>query len=110
MEFIETKLPNIHLVQLVGRLDTKNYTDVEKQFNEVIERGEIKLLVDFADLEYISSSGLRVLLMMLKKLKAINGRFILCNLRQSIYEIFEISGFVSLFEIFPTREEALNKL
>ena len=59
-------------------------------------------------MEYISSSGLRILLMFLKKLKAAEGRFMLSGMSTEIRDIFEISGFVNIFEIFDDEAEALN--
>ena len=56
----------------------------------------------------MSSSGLRVFLTGLKKITAVQGKFVLCSLQEGIREIFEISGFSDLFETYPARDQALE--
>ena len=68
------------------------------------------MLIDFKSLDYISSAGLRVLIMVAKKLKAAQGSLVLCNLDEKIYEVFNVSGFTAIFDICTTQEEALDKL
>jgi anti-sigma B factor antagonist len=108
MEIIESKNGNLFVIELNGRLDATNYADVEKRLLEIVNSGEINILVDFKNLEYISSSGLRVLLMILKKVTAQKGSFLLCSLNDNIKQIFDISGFTSIFSIFNSREDALK--
>lgn len=102
------KAGETNIVAIQGRLDTTNYGELEHHLSSLTENGEKIILLDLAKLEYISSSGLRILLMFLKKLKASEGRFMLCGLSADIKEIFEISGFINIFEIFDNREEALK--
>ncbi len=106
MEINVQKQDSINIVALAGRLDTTNYSELEKKLFELIEKNEIKIIVDCNDLEYVSSSGLRIFLMGLKKINAANGRFVLCRLQDNIKEIFEISGFSTVFEIFNSIDEA----
>jgi anti-sigma B factor antagonist len=110
MEIIESKSGNFTIVELNGRLDTTNYSQVEKKLLEMVEKGENKILVDFKNLEYISSSGLRVLLMILKKVTSLKGAFPLCSLNDNIKQIFDISGFTNIFTIYSNREEALKSI
>jgi anti-anti-sigma factor len=64
--------------------------------------------MDCQHMDYVSSSGLRILLMALKRITQARGKFVLCNLQENIREIFEISGFTTIFEIHPTKEDALS--
>ena len=64
--------------------------------------------LDLEKLEYVSSSGLRILLMFLKKIKTMEGRFMLCSMTADIKEIFEISGFINIFEIYDNSDSALK--
>ena len=96
------------IVQVEGRLDTTNYGELEHHLSSLTENKEYRILLDLEKLEYISSSGLRILLMFLKKIKAADGRFMLCGMSDDIREIFEISGFINIFEIHKTEQEALN--
>ena len=75
---------------------------------ELIDNQHHKILVECTNMDYISSSGLRILLMALKKVTQVKGKFALCGLQENIHEIFEISGFTSIFEIHPSRDEALK--
>ncbi len=102
----ESKKGNFLVLDLSGRLDTSNYGELEKNLLEVIERGEKNIVINCSDLHYISSSGLRVFLMALKKITGAGGRFSLCSLQDNIREIFEIAGFNSIFSIFDTVDEA----
>jgi anti-anti-sigma factor len=59
-------------------------------------------------MDYVSSSGLRILLMALKRITMAKGKFVLCSLQENIREIFEISGFTTIFEIYSNEEDALR--
>jgi anti-anti-sigma factor len=108
MEINEMKTESCIIIGIIGRLDTTNYGILEKQLKELIDARQIKILVDCSKMDYVSSSGLRILLMTLKSITQLNGKFVLCNLQENINEIFEISGFNSIFEIYPTQNEALK--
>ena len=108
MELTEQKTEKCIIVGIMGRLDTTNYSILEKRLMELIDQQEEKILMDCAKMDYVSSSGLRILLMTLKSISLKNGKFVLCNLQENIKEIFEISGFNSIFEIYPTQSEALK--
>ena len=90
-----------------GRIDTTNASELEKSILEVIEGGGTKIIVDCSGLNYISSSGLRVFLVIQKKLMLLKGQFQLCSLQPGIKEIFDISGFSSIFSLSPNKEAAM---
>ena len=96
------------VIEIEGRLDTTNYNQLEKKILEFIDANEINILIDCAKMDYVSSSGLRIFLMALKKITALKGKFLLCGLQENIAEIFEISGFTSIFQIFANQEKALE--
>lgn len=95
---IEIKKPSDELVlEITGRLDTITAPALDKTINENL--GEIKsLILDFKNLEYISSAGLRVLLGAQKKLQQ-DGAMKLKNVREEVMEVFEITGFVDILTI-----------
>lgn len=103
------KVGDTIVVALEGRLDTTNYNELEEQLSGLMEKDEKKILLDIGSLDYISSSGLRILLMYLKKLRAAQGSFMLCGMKPEIREIFEISGFINIFKIYSDRQSALEK-
>ena len=92
---------------ITGRIDSATSKDLETKLVPMINSGTRKLVVDFAKVAFISSAGLRILLLVAKKLKQANGKFALCCMRDTIKEVFDISGFSSIIPIFPTRDEAL---
>lgn len=80
-----------------GRVDTTN----AKEFEEIITNsldGVKELIMDFESLEYISSAGLRVMLMAIKKMKK-QGSMAVTNANEMVKEIFEVTGFSDLVEV-----------
>ncbi|MFO7616870.1 MAG: STAS domain-containing protein [Bacteroidales bacterium] len=95
------------IVKVTGRIDTTNAVEFEQSVAGLIDEGCNKLILNCAGLNYISSSGLRVFLVIQKKLAGLQGTFRLCCLQPEIREIFDISGFSTIFSIFPDEEAAL---
>jgi anti-anti-sigma factor len=71
-----------------------------------MDAGNDRLLIELSQLEYISSAGLRVLLVVAKRIQQKGGKVVLCALVPNVKEVFEISGFSSIFKIFDTVEDA----
>jgi len=99
-----------HVVKPKGRLDSSTGPAFESELMQLIERGIARLLLDFSELQYISSAGLRVVLLAAKRVKTANGRLALCSLNPQITEVFKISGFDALIDIHPNSEAALARL
>lgn len=101
---------NLLILDLSGRLDASSSAEALEQFNGIIDAGNTQLVANLGQLEYISSAGLRVFLMIAKKLKAAQGKIHLCHLPDYVKEIFEISGFASIFPIHATEAEAITAI
>lgn len=85
-------------LRVEGRIDTITSKDLDKEIND--ESGNFdSLIMDFADLEYISSAGLRVLIATQKKLKSEDIPFVIKNVNDTVGEIFRMSGFNKILEI-----------
>jgi anti-sigma B factor antagonist len=110
MELTQTRKEDFVILGIRGRLDTTNYTSLEKELMVLIEGRTTRIIVNCSEMDYVSSSGLRVLLLALKMITRENGKFILCSLKENIREIFEISGFTSIFPIFSSEEEAIKAI
>ncbi len=110
MNLKEVKNNKAIIIEIDGRLDTTNFGQLEKKTLQHIEAGNTKIIVDCSEMDYVSSSGLRIFLMALKKITALKGKFLLCGLQENIREIFEISGFTSIFNIYNNQEDALKSL
>ena len=90
-----------------GRIDGINASDFEKALRDAIDEEGGSLVVDLAGLTYISSAGLRAILLIAKLLAQRNAKFGLCSLSDPIREVFEISGFDKIVSIHGSRAEAL---
>ena len=108
MEIGKKIVDGVGEIFLEGRLDAYSSNQVEKTINSLIDEGLVKILINFKDTDYISSSGLRVMLASLKKLKKMDGNIKLVCLKPHVLEVFEIAGFTQIFDIYEVKEEALN--
>ncbi len=84
-------------ISLAGRLDTQTSPDLEKELDACLA-GVEELVFDFADLEYISSAGLRVILKAQKAMNA-RGSMKLIHVNENVMEVFDITGFVDILTI-----------
>lgn len=109
MEVIQSTQNDVLILSLKGRLDASTSTKFEEKMLGHINDGKNKVLLDFNELDYISSAGLRVLIMSAKKLKTSEGIFVLASLKEQIKEVFDIAGFTAIFTICDSVEEGLTK-
>ncbi|MFA6127626.1 MAG: STAS domain-containing protein [Bacteroidales bacterium] len=108
MEFKESKTGEFWVMDLIGPLNTTKHEELEKRLLGIMEKGGNKIVVNCSGLTYINSSGLRILLVVLKKLSTAGGVLRLCGLHDNIREILVISGFTSIFSIYKTLDEAVQ--
>ena len=99
---------DVHIVEIEGRIDAKTASDIENELNALKEKQVVKIIVDFARVNYISSGGLRVFLSALKWAKAGNGDLKLVNMEQNVEKIFKLAGFTKIFNILPNIDSALH--
>ena len=109
MEIIEKKHNDINILHLKGRLDSNTSPEFEKSIFSAIESGVTRMILDFENLDYISSAGLRVILKAAKELKRSEGVFVLCSMKDYVKEVFEISGFDSFLPIESNLDAAVKK-
>jgi anti-sigma B factor antagonist len=107
MEITESKRNGVAVFALHGRLDASNAGTVEHKLLALIDGGETCIVVDCAQLDYISSAGLRVLLVAVKRSHARHGTIAIAALKDQIREVFDIAGFASIFSIYDTPDEAI---
>lgn len=110
MDIREDRRHGVLVVAPAGRVDTTTCEELEKRLLRHLEEGATQVVLDMKDVEYISSAGLRVLLMLVKRLREAQGQLVLCSLAQSVREVFELAGFLSIFAVEPSRELALARL
>ena len=108
MEIITNWEGDIMVLKLKGRLDTNASVEFEQQVEEAVKLCKKKMILDFSELEYICSSGLRVIILSAKKMKSLQGELILCCMEDYIKEVFEISGFDAFLKIYSSKDKAVN--
>lgn len=101
---------NALMIRVSGRMDAVTAPDFEKTLNQWIDDGNHRIVADLSGLEYISSAGLRSILVIAKKLKIKNGKIILAGMEESVHEVFEISGFNAIIPIVDTVDAAVNHI
>jgi anti-anti-sigma factor len=110
MEIATRKEGGAMVVSVKGRVDAVTAPEFEKGLSALMAGGDHLLVLNLNGLEYISSAGLRSILITAKQLKAKDGKMLFAGLKGPVKDVFKISGFGSLFKIFETEEEALRQI
>lgn len=92
------QLENQYLVTFDGELDTAAATEVEQTLQPLYNSNGLDVIIDCTKLEYIASSGLRILISILKGAKAGGSKVVLKHLNEDILSVFKLTGFINLFE------------
>lgn len=108
MNIQHTQKSGVDILSFSGNLDTNNSPAAEKEVNRMIDEGSGQILFNFGELNFIASSGLRILLATAKKLKASGGTMYVCSLNETVQEVFDISGFATILNLAADEEEALS--
>jgi anti-anti-sigma factor len=109
MDITESTSGSVKVAALKGRLDTATAPTAESKLLSLLEGGG-KLVADMAEVHYVSSAGLRVLLKAAKQAKAAGGGFAVAAPQAPVREVLEISGFDKILAIHPTRDAAVSGL
>jgi anti-sigma B factor antagonist len=107
METTETKTKGIVMLGLKGKLDATTSPQLQEKLFATIAGGEKQFAIDCAQLEYISSVGLRTLLLAVKQLRTVNGKIVLYALKTHVKEVFDLAGFSAAIPLFGSQTEAL---
>lgn len=107
MDLTTVKIGAATVLGAVGRIDSGTAKAFEEKLLGLIKEAPPALIVDFADVDYISSAGLRVLLVAAKQSKAAHCKFALCSLKAQVRDVFDISGFGTIIALHPDRDSAL---
>jgi len=102
--------PGVSVVRMSGRLDTATYEASQPVMLEALEKAAAGIIMDLEFLEFISSAGLRVMLILGKQAHGNGKRIALINVQPPIYKIFKIAGLDKVFHFFEDESEALRQL
>ena len=106
MDIAEEKQGAVTILAPSGRLDGFSAPDLEKRFAEVVARGDVHVLLDGTGMDYISSAGLRAVLVGARKCQQGGGALAFCALRNECRSVMETSGFLTMFACHETRDAA----
>ena len=107
MDLTSVKIGATTVLDAVGRIDSVTAKALEEKLLGLLKEGPQALIIDFARVDYISSAGLRVLLMAAKQSKAAHCKFALCSLKAQVRDVFDISGFGTIIALHPDRDSAV---
>jgi stage II sporulation protein AA (anti-sigma F factor antagonist) len=96
---------NPRVVVLVGKLDAISQAVAERYLESVVAEGATHVVLDCAELEFISSAGIRALLFLVKRVKPIGGAVSVCAARPHVRQMLEFTGLKSILSISGTVEE-----
>jgi stage II sporulation protein AA (anti-sigma F factor antagonist) len=110
MNITERRVGNALVISPQGHLDSRSAKDFQEIVEECIGGGEKSILLDFSMIDYVSSAGLRAILTLAKHQKEKNGKLAVCSLVGSVKDIFRISGFETIIDVYADQESALGNL
>lgn len=109
MEIRLEKIGEVAVIAPEGTIDSRTAPQFEKAAIDALSKGERRIVVDFSKVDFTSSAGLRVLLMLGKRLQPAGGTLVLCGLNEGVRKVLEVSGLMSAFPIAATRQDALER-
>lgn len=98
----------VTIVAPSGRIDTTTSGLLEEAFRRSVDAGARSLLVDLEQVDYISSAGLRVFLVLAKRMRDLQGRLVLCGMTGPVRQVFQLAGFLPLFRVERSQDAALS--
>ena len=110
MEIIVERENDTAVFKVPGRIDSANALEFQEDLRNSIQETDRVVILDFSGLSYISSAGLRVILMITKEIVRRGANLAICSLSELVQEIFQVSGFDKIITVRPSREEAVAAL
>ncbi len=110
LDISTTLHPSAAILHLQGRIDSASSRQLEQIAATQIDNGHLKLILDFEQVDYISSAGLRSVLLITHKLIDLSGSLTVCNLNPSVLTVFEITGFSKIISHYSSLEDTLLHL
>ena len=107
MEILDERIGDTFVVTAKGRLDSGASAVFAEKVGALITSANPKLLIDFAEVDFVTSAGLRAVLVLVKKVKAAGGSFALCAVQEPVREVLHITGFTDMLRIHTARAEAI---
>jgi anti-anti-sigma factor len=109
MQIGESRNGGVDVIAPVGRIDTTTVGALEARLTPLLAGAAPRVVIDFTGVEYISSAGLRVLLIAARRVQSARGRLVLCGMEGAVRQVFQLAGFVPLFTICDSRAAAVGE-
>lgn len=106
---LETLADNVTLIRLSGRIDSQTVPEINAALEPLLV-DECRLLVDMEGVTYMSSAGLRTLLVLYQSVETQRGRVVMAGVNEHIQDIMAMTGFLDHFELRPTLQQGLATL
>ncbi len=106
MKVVITELDDISVVEVSGDIDSKTAPEFERNAKLATEKN-LKIAIDLTAVDFMSSAGLRVLLMVYRNIKTQNGKVILVGVSEDIQDVMSTTGFINFFTIVEKQDEAI---
>ena len=110
VELQADQVEGILVISVAGRVDGLNAREFHNNMHREIVGSDNPVILDLEKLSYISSAGLRSILLVAKRLKDRNTRFIVCSLSGPVKEVFEITAFDIIIDVLGSRSDAIAKM
>ena len=107
MNIGEEKMDSVVVISIEGRVDGLTAPELENRISEIVDRGDANVLLDCAEMTYVSSAGLRIFLTGARRCQQDGGKLSICSLQPDCKSVVETSGFHTVIDCHDTREAAL---
>lgn len=97
------------VLELCGELDAHTASQLEDSLKKLIDQNKHQIIVNCEDLDYIASAGLGVFMAYIEDVRSLGGDIKLTNMNPKVYNVFDLLGFPSLYDILEEEEEAIEK-
>ena len=100
---------SVSVIDVKGYLDAHTAPELENVFNRLLDQRQFRVVVNFNDLKYISSAGLGVFMAYVETMRENQGDIKFSNMKENVYNIFDLLGFPILYEFYKDENEAVHK-
>ena len=109
MAIATKKEGDVCIIGLNGEIDANTGASIRSEILELAE-SETKILLDFTDVSYMSSAGIRIVMQVYRAIQSKSGKLVLVGLSEEIKDTMEVTGFLPFFTVSPSVEEGLKAL
>ncbi len=103
------QVDSFDVLELSGELDAHTASQLEDSLKSLIDQEKNQIIVNCEDLDYIASAGLGVFMAYIEDVRSLGGDIKLTNMNSNVYNVFDLLGFPTLYDILEDEEDAIEK-